>query len=297
MPLLNSITENFALQLNGTGTSIWVISCVSRVNLSAPPSQPIYVTAQGTATSSGVTPVTTNANEAAFYAGGDSRELQFFSAANDGTAALQVTFGKQVVAPAKVTGFYPFSPPALLQAGESLIYVKDAGFQVYDAQGLKKTECCSGTGTGQPASQGAVAAQAYQANGQTIANTTNTAVKFDTLMFASPVSMYGTAQPTRLVAPQAGLYEALASVAYSTASANVPAEIWFQVNGVAGKSGDYQQHISAIAGQNTSMITSFLFNLNAGDYVEVWTWHNNGSALALADGAGPLTYFSLALAR
>jgi hypothetical protein len=308
MPLLaGNTTEEFGLSVSGTGTVSWVLSCISQLsaggNVLVESSRGL--TAQGAVYQPSILAIPSSFTQATH--GAATRELQFFSAVNQGTSSNVVTLGKIVTVTligtttfsSTATNFFQFSPPSTLQPQESLIYVKDSGFQVYDAQGLKKTECCSGTatGTGIPVGAGAVAAQSYQADGQTIPNATNTPVKFDTLMFATPASMYGTAAPTQLVAPQAGLYRALASVAFATASANVPAELWFQVNGVTGKSGDYQQHITAISGQNTSMITSFLFNLNAGDYVEAWVWHNNGSALALADGAGPLTFFSLALVR
>lgn len=292
MPLLSgNTTENFGISLAGTGTVSWVLSAISALN---PLQQGEGVSAQGVIAAAGVSIIPSSFSGNPH--GPASRELQFFSAINLGTSSNVVTLGKVVVLPGAPNTFFQFSPPALLQGGESLIYVKDAGFQVYDSLGLKKEECC-GTSTGLGPATGAVAALAFQTVSQSIPNTTNTAVKLDTLGFEAPATMYSAGAPTQLMAPQAGLYRVTANVLWPVAGANALAELWFQVNGAATQYGRTEGHISAIAGVLTSMMADFLFNLNAGDYVEAYVWQNNGGALVLNPDAGTTTYFSMALVR
>jgi|HubBroStandDraft_4_1064222.scaffolds.fasta_scaffold00106_1 hypothetical protein len=309
MPLLaGNTTEEFGLSVSGTGTVSWVISCISQLSAGGDVliESKRGLTAQGQVYQPSILAIPSSFTQATH--GVATRELQFFSAVNQGTSSNVVTLGKIVTVTligtttftSTATNFFQFSPPSTLQPQESLIYVKDSGFQVYDAQGLKKVEgdgtSCMSTGTTTYPSP--VAAQSYQAAGQTIPSSTNTPVTFDTLNFASPSSMYSTATPTRLTAPQAGLYRAVANVIFSTAGSNALASMWLQVNG--GTATHYavsEGHISSIAGANTNYLSEFLFNLNAGDYVEAWVTQNNGSGLALNDDTGPATCFSLSLVR
>lgn len=307
MPLLaGNTTEQFGLSVSGTGTVSWVLSCNSRLSAGGDVLVEAIrgLTAQGLVYAPSTLAIPSSFTQATH--GAATRELQFFSAVNQGTASNVVTLGKIVTVTligsstftSTATNFFQFSPPSLLQPQESLIYVQDSGFQVYDAQGLKKTECCSGgTSTGQPVSQGAVAALSYQTTTQTILNTATTAVQMDTLSFASPASMYNAAQDTHLAAPQAGLYSVMANIIWPVAGANTLGALWFLVNGAGTPLGKVEGHIAGISGVPTSMLATFLVNLNAGDYVEAYCYQNNGSSLTLSNDAGPAVYLSLALVR
>src|SRR5580700_1265408 len=168
MPLLaGNTTEEFGLSVSGTGTVSWVISCISQLSAGGDVliESKRGLTAQGQVYQPSILAIPSSFTQATH--GVATRELQFFSAVNQGTSSNVVTLGKIVTVTligtttftSTATNFFQFSPPSTLQPQESLIYVKDSGFQVYDAQGLKKTECCSGTatgGTGIPVSAGAV---------------------------------------------------------------------------------------------------------------------------------------------
>lgn len=138
MPLLSGNTrEKFGLQLSGTGTISWAISSTSQLD------QRIEnVSAQGVIYVAGISTLDTSVVPPEPH-GASSRELQFFSCINQDVATITVTLGKVVrTSPDPnnpASAFFQFSPPTVLQAGQTFTYVKGAGFIVYDATGRPET--------------------------------------------------------------------------------------------------------------------------------------------------------------
>lgn len=306
MPLLaGNTTESFGIQLGGTGTVSWVLSCISELAGGDGQNATVSrgVTAQGTAFASGFRAIPSTFEP--YVHGPATRELQFFSAINQGAGSNVVTLGKVVsqtvieTVPflSTATTFFQFSPPALLNPGESLIYVREAGFFVYDVNGLLKVEAAAagtyqslvinGTGSGITFPDGSVqltaasptaatyCAVANISNAQSIPSGSYTAVSFDTVV-SDPESQFSGG--TTFTAKQAGLYQIQGSVriAADGASGYGMLTIYHNGNPCGGDSHP------ALSGAVSSLSVGMTLVLAAGDTIQLAYFQNSGSSVTTA---------------
>lgn len=123
---------------------------------------------------------------------------------------------------------------------------------------------------------------------QTIPNNLVQRVSFDTELFDSG-SVWDNTQPTRLVAPEAGLY---AISGYVTFLSNTTGRrlLFLTVNNTS-EIGRSEVATQNQPGGGHSVTVSALWSLNAGDYVELWVYQNitgGGSLDIIQVGVGPL---------
>ena len=138
MPICDDPGEQFAIYSVNAPNSI-TFSCGYRQSYGQGITH--YCSAEGIITTAGATALNVNfggsspvSPNKAYH----SLQLEFLSVVNTDIAPQTVQFGK--VNDVHLPGFVPLIAPALLDAGESLVFVLGAGFQVYDAVGLFKME-------------------------------------------------------------------------------------------------------------------------------------------------------------
>jgi hypothetical protein len=144
--------------------------------------------------------------------------------------------------------------------------------------------------------------QLTQNAAQTIANTTLTAVAWQS-MIINRDSMWSSSANTRATANTPGIYLAAASVIYATHSVSSACYTMFRVTtGSNNPAGSGLQTYLAAATQNndgvawgaaSQTLTPYMYD---GDYVEVVTWQNTGvSVTTLITAQGP-SWFTISLA-
>jgi hypothetical protein len=124
-----------------------------------------------------------------------------------------------------------------------------------------------------------VGCRVYSNATQSVATATATAVLFNVEYYKTVASMHSTSSNTsRLIAPQAGYYEAHCSIQWDPSTVGVR-NVWFRVNGV-DLNGGYVQQPPVTTGSSHFMITeSPAIYLAAGDYVECFVYQSSGTTL------------------
>lgn len=113
--------------------------------------------------------------------------------------------------------------------------------------------------------------------GQTIANRTPTALAFDSEILGN-AEIWSEREPTRLYAPADGYYNAAGSWTLAQAQNAVASRMWcgIRVNGTVYVAGS---EIHTLAGRHANhAVNALYFWLNAGDYVEIMAYHEQGAA-------------------
>jgi hypothetical protein len=147
--------------------------------------------------------------------------------------------------------------------------------------------------------------QLQQLTAQSVPNSANTAVTWDT-MIVNRDGMWATGANTRATAQTPGVYLAAASIVYAGTSTSGARSCYFRVttgsnnpagSGVQAYFGNAtinNQSGSASTGVTSKSLTPYLYD---GDYVEVIAFQNSGGALStqpLAASEGP-SYFTISL--
>ncbi len=119
-----------------------------------------------------------------------------------------------------------------------------------------------------------------QANAQSIANATPTAISYDGTYLDTYGGHSNSVSNSRYTAQVAGWYFCKAGVVWAASAAGNRA-IQLYKNGTAFT---YSWNAVPAAGtfNDPGVETSALIQLNAGDYVEAWTTQNSGGALSTA---------------
>lgn len=264
------------------------------------------VSSQGTATGTGITVIPSSliggaaaANVGAVH-GPASRELQFFSCINQGTATNVVTLGKVVTLLAQpggtTTSFFQFSPPIRLLPNESFTYVKEAGFAVYDSFGLPKQNV-------QSTSNNLLTATVALGTSQSIASGAVATVNFDTVLY-DPSSMWAPGSHA-FRAPVDGSYVVTGCLRWTAVATDAGGRrtSYFLVNGVATPqygNAAVSSDGSGAAGFTLSTLSSAILSLAAGDLVTLVASPNTSDASPVSvvgsgsDGAITRTSFSMA---
>jgi hypothetical protein len=114
---------------------------------------------------------------------------------------------------------------------------------------------------------------------QSIANTTNTALTWNTELY-DPRGMHSTSSnPTRVTPPDAGVYDVEATVAFF-GNATGSRELYFRVNGTDEDPG---VNVPAVNTDTRTLTASGTFFLNGStDYIEVMVRQSSGGALNTA---------------
>jgi hypothetical protein len=142
MPVLALVSESYSMSFAVAGNSSWVISYVDH----GPNGTPTYESSQGQVTAPGQVVVVSQASSVNPEPG-HARELQFFCIRNNSLTVTQtVSFGK-IIGPAIPGQYFAFTPQTTLLPGETVVYVQNAGFQVFNAAGLQKLALVPGTAT------------------------------------------------------------------------------------------------------------------------------------------------------
>lgn len=126
-----------------------------------------------------------------------------------------------------------------------------------------------------------------QTASQTITNTTNAAVTFDTNVVDTYNGHSTSTNTSRYTVQQAGYYDICGCVGYGGNSTGVrSAKIYVNGGVIQGSAVE----VPAVVSGNAVTIATPVVNkyCNVGDYLEVWTWQNSGGNLgtsALGDQA------------
>lgn len=119
----------------------------------------------------------------------------------------------------------------------------------------------------------------YQTTAQSIpAGTSNTALTWN-LAQVDTYNGFSTSHPTRYTCQQPGWYDASATVAMASGSAGTMYAAW-QVNGNPPVNTPNTETGPVTGSHNRAAGISGLVFLNAGDYLEVITWQDSGSAIS-----------------
>ena len=129
--------------------------------------------------------------------------------------------------------------------------------------------------------------------GQTIANNTATAIKWDTAAADPYTGWAGTGtNPTRWTAPVSGKYFC---AGYYAASANITGKrgVGLRVNGTTTFNGQQIKPITASTHDaGTCVVAARTLRLSAGDYVEVMGLQSSGGTLGLSTGTSTCKFIA-----
>lgn len=120
-----------------------------------------------------------------------------------------------------------------------------------------------------------------QAGTQSMANGADV-VQFATISRDTD-GMFSTILPTRVTIRTQGIYDVKMNVHFTAGGGGNHRQAWVRKNGGTGRFAWDQRPVNAVLGV---VIGSDSITMNAGDYLEIVTEHDNGGALALAPVAG-----------
>lgn len=136
------------------------------------------------------------------------------------------------------------------------------------------------------ASESTVLARYKTATAQSLANSTETVINFDTKGFDTHLAV-ATGASWKFTAPQSGYYEIAALLTFAATANNGRAELSYYVNGVQSAYLGRENKESGTGSINLNPQGSDIVYLNAGDYLDIRCNQNTGAALALnADAKG-----------
>ena len=116
-------------------------------------------------------------------------------------------------------------------------------------------------------------------------------LSFDTVLTAQGAAMYSASYPTRLTAPQSGIYLYSAGAAFEQLpGANGQLTLQANINSSITPAQSAQQGQTSFNPSNSITTTMFL---NAGDYVQINVYQSVGGTVTVFGGSS--TYMSLAL--
>jgi hypothetical protein len=278
MPTLTDKNQIFALQLSAASAITWTLQQQQTV---ATPQQVGSSTNPQNLDFEGIASALGNTDIGAPGIPGFTLEATYISLVNTDPSVTQtVSYGK-VILPHT---YFQVSPTFVLAPGESAIFVKDAGWATYDANGSPKTEgATSGLlfsdGTTQetaaPATAATYCAVANISNAQSIPNAAYTPITFDTVTYDPDNQFSGG---TTFTAKQPGIYSIQGSVriAADGASGYGMVTIYHNGNPCGGDSHP------ALSGQVSSLSVGMDLVLAAGDTIQLAYYQNSGGAVSTA---------------
>jgi hypothetical protein len=121
----------------------------------------------------------------------------------------------------------------------------------------------------------------HAASAVTVTNNATAVLSYDTSDF-NVGGVFSTTQPTRMTAPVAGRYLITASVRWASNSAGRRA-LALELNGTAAQiaRSNVSPYLQGAAAFNPEQTVGSVYQLKAGDYVEVWAYQNSGAPLDL----------------
>jgi hypothetical protein len=135
------------------------------------------------------------------------------------------------------------------------------------------------------------AVKVYKTSNQSIANTTDVALTFQTVVYDWTTAMYSAGANTRLTIQQAGKYTIKASVAFDNNVNGTTRFVKIYRNGVAIASSS--QAPSGFSSSQSPYILAFVdVNAVAGDYFEVYAYQNSGGSLNVLGSTEAVTWFA-----
>lgn len=94
--------------------------------------------------------------------------------------------------------------------------------------------------------------------------------------------MWNASVPSRVTISSPGIYDTKMNVQFAAGGAGNHRQAWVRKNNGTGRFAWDQRPVSAVLGR---LIASDSITMNAGDYLEIVTEHDNGGNLALAPSA------------
>ena len=113
----------------------------------------------------------------------------------------------------------------------------------------------------------------YRSSNQTISNTTDTAVSFNTEQYDTD-DFWTSGQATRITIPVDGYYHITSMIAWEQNNTGYRRH-WLRLNGSTAIA-ESRVEPSDLSDSGSLVETAYYFNV--GDYVEVYVWHNKGSS-------------------
>ncbi|MFE9737347.1 hypothetical protein [Streptomyces sp. NPDC006477] len=111
---------------------------------------------------------------------------------------------------------------------------------------------------------------------------TYTAVIFTATLSSNTASMWTAGQPTRLIAPTAGVYLVHGGIIWPAALSTSDARGEIRANGSASPSAGTRVSTQRGSAGNMQAAASGIVVLAAGGYIEIYLNHQNASAIAAA---------------
>jgi hypothetical protein len=116
-------------------------------------------------------------------------------------------------------------------------------------------------------------ARVSRSTDQSIANTTEVPLAFDTVVFDDEGLHSVVSGASRFTIPSSGTYEAKAALKWASSPTGTIVGAWFRVNGT-----DYYGAVSNAPTSPEFEVETGPIQLDAGDYIEIIAWHDAGSA-------------------
>jgi hypothetical protein len=114
---------------------------------------------------------------------------------------------------------------------------------------------------------------------QTIPNTTQTNLQFDSKEFDTSLLFNATVDNTKIIARVDGIYEISAGLSWDANVAGTVRTLWVLTNGVPRAAS----YVPPISGVGQSVATTF--RLKVGDYLQAATYQDSGGGRVLAGGS------------
>jgi hypothetical protein len=134
------------------------------------------------------------------------------------------------------------------------------------------------------------AARAYNTSAQSIPNSTDTALTFNTDRYDTDNIHSTTTNTSRLTAQTAGIYAVTGEVIFAGNSSGTFRDLYVRLNGTTTV---VQQNTKPDAAYNTRATITTMYYLNAGDYVELMTYQDSGGALSTVVNSPESPEFSI----
>lgn len=135
------------------------------------------------------------------------------------------------------------------------------------------------------AAPSAVAARAWRSTDQSIADSTDTAIIFDTEVYDTSGIWEGVTNPSRLTIPEDGIYHVGGHVSWEADADQIQFEVFLRVN------DDFNIAFNIMywtATDNARLPISSDYTFVAGDYVELFVFQSNtNSSAVLCEARNP----------
>lgn len=303
MPILSDVNEQFALSISSASGVTWTlqlqetVSTAQQVGSSTNQQNFDY---EGVTASSGISVI------GAPGVTGFTLEATYVSLLNTGSVTQTVSHGKLISGSA----YYQISPTFVLAPGACVIFVKDSGWALYNANGIEQgagvqlSSLTFGDGTTQSTSAAPLninACMVYNSQNQTVNAATLIQSAFDTVVdqntspgnHATP--FWNPATPTVLTIPEAGYY--LVNAGFTITPSAGPGQTYLQIYKTGYPEGDCFAQQSQEQNQtvdNQSLNASALIACLAGDQIHLTAGNTGPDNLSVLGGSYNC-YLSVAL--